>query len=168
MTQEQTDRLALPLLQPGQAQKEMFHNEALTLLDMLVQGVVESVSADDPPAAPQAGQCWILGDAPGGAWAGMPGAIAGWTAAGWRFAGPRIGWRMWSAADRTAYRFGDGGWIADPIRPEAIVFAGEQVLGPRQPAIAAPADGATVDVQARAAIGAILSALRAHGLIGPE
>ncbi|MGL4312420.1 MAG: DUF2793 domain-containing protein, partial [Sphingomonas sp.] len=31
---ETTSRLALPLLAAGQAQKEMFHNEALALIDL--------------------------------------------------------------------------------------------------------------------------------------
>jgi hypothetical protein len=40
-------------------------------------------------------------------------------------------------------------------------------VGPRQPGIAPPAGGATLDVEARSAIAAILAALTAHGLIEP-
>lgn len=40
MTDLPTPRLALPLLQPGQAQKEMYHNEALARLDLAVQPAV--------------------------------------------------------------------------------------------------------------------------------
>ncbi|WP_312846581.1 hypothetical protein [Sphingopyxis sp. PET50] len=48
-----TARLALPLLAMAQAQKEVTHNEALTLLDLLVQPVVE--------AGPQATPCGDAG-----------------------------------------------------------------------------------------------------------
>ena len=55
MTDPQTDRFALPLLQPGQAQKEMFHNEALAALDLLIQPAVEAVGVNTPPTAPRIG-----------------------------------------------------------------------------------------------------------------
>lgn len=37
MSMETTARLGLPLLAPGQAQKELFHNEALALVDAATQ-----------------------------------------------------------------------------------------------------------------------------------
>ena len=40
MTDPITPRFGLPLLAPGQAAKELTHNEALSLLDLLVQPVV--------------------------------------------------------------------------------------------------------------------------------
>ena len=40
VSEETTARLTLPFLQSGQAQKELTHNEALTLLDIAVQPVV--------------------------------------------------------------------------------------------------------------------------------
>lgn len=43
-----TARLKLPFLVPGQAQKELFHNEALQIIDMLVQPVVASVGLRQP------------------------------------------------------------------------------------------------------------------------
>ena len=43
-------RLALPFLVPGQAQKEFFHNEALQLLDIIVQPAVEGAARNDPPS----------------------------------------------------------------------------------------------------------------------
>ena len=79
---ETSARLALPLLVPGQAQKEMFHNEALATIDLALQASVAAVGTEAPPAAPSPGQCWIVGPRPTGDWAGQAGALAGWTAGG--------------------------------------------------------------------------------------
>ncbi|MEG8028176.1 DUF2793 domain-containing protein [Sphingomonas aerolata] len=71
MTDETSARTGLPLLQPGQAQKEMGHNEALALIDLLLQPTVVTVGLNVPPAAPAPGACWIVGAAPTGDWGGM-------------------------------------------------------------------------------------------------
>jgi hypothetical protein len=47
----------------------------------------------------------------------------------------------------------------------SLVLNGVQLVGARGTAISAPTGGAVIDVQARAAISAILSSLRTHGLI---
>jgi hypothetical protein len=141
-----TPRLALPLLAPAQAQKEMFHNEALTLIDALVQPCVESGPIAAPPAAPEAGQCWLVANGANGAWSGRGGAIALWTAGGWRFAAPRAGMRVVRMSDGAILRFVDGTWVAPG-------------------SVAAPVGGSVVDVEARSAIAALISLLRAHGLV---
>jgi hypothetical protein len=43
---------------------------------------------------------------------------------------------------------------------------GTKVVGAQQAAIVAPSGGSTTDTQSRTAIGAIITALQAHGLIG--
>ncbi len=85
-----TARFALPFIAAGQAQKEVFHNEALTRVDVLLQPVVEAVGLDAPPASPATGQCWVVGAAPTGAWAGQAQSIAAWTEGGWRFVAPLV------------------------------------------------------------------------------
>ena len=47
-----TPRWGLPLLFAGQAQKEIFHNEALMLVDALLHGRVESADLGAPPTDP--------------------------------------------------------------------------------------------------------------------
>lgn len=158
-------RFALPLLQPGQAQKEIFHNEALTLLDIALHGVAESIGDNDPPAAPGPGACWIVGPAPTGAWAGRADHIAGWTAGGWRFVAPVPGMALWLRASGVQARFDGSAWSVGIVPAHAVHVSGQQVVGARQPAIAEPAGGAVVDEQARTAVASILAALRAHGLI---
>lgn len=148
-----TDRLGLPMLAAGQAQKELFHNEALALIDLVLGAGVEAVGVNTPPASPVAGQAWVIGPAPTGALAGHANAIAGWTAGGWRFVAPREGLAVWSVADGAVARWRGGRW-------EPSVQ-----LGPRGAAIANPIGGGVVDAESRITIDAILNALRGHGII---
>jgi hypothetical protein len=164
---EQTVRLALPLVDAGQAQKEVTHNEALAALDLLVQAGVVDVGVDGPPESPAPGQAWVVGSAPSGAWAGHANAIAGWTAGGWRFLTPCEGTEVWCVASERAARFRDGAWELGSLRGSALLIDGTPVVGARAAAIGNPTGGATVDAQARAAVGSILAALRGHGLIAP-
>ena len=160
-----TARLALPMIVPGQAQKEMTHNEALVRLDIAVQACVQSDPLDMPPAAPDEGDCWIVGAAPTGAWAGQEGAIAAWTAGGWRFVAPRPGYRVWISGEDRELRFVNGTWNGGAITGERLVLDGIEMLAAPVPAISDPAGGADVDAQARDAVAAILAALRHHNLI---
>ncbi len=165
MSFDASARFALPLLQPGQAQKEIFHNEAITLLDLIVQTVVVDAGLDTPPDAPEPGQSWIVGAAPSGAWAGRADAIAGWTAGGWRFVLPVEGMTAWIGARELPARHLSGVWSIGALTATKMVIAGEQVVGPREAAIADPAGGSVVDAESRATLAAILVMLRAHGLI---
>lgn len=161
----ETARWALPLLEAGQAQKEMTVNEALARLDLFAQPSVAAVGLDAPPADPAQGQAWIVGAAPTGAWAGQAQTLAGWTAGGWRFVAPREGLAVWSEADGCAAVFAGGSWRVGRLAAQRLEIGGVQVVGAQGVAIAAPTGGGTIDGEARAALTAVLAALRAHGLI---
>ncbi len=165
MSDDTTARFALPLLHAGQAQKELDHNEALAAIDLLVHATVLAMHVDIPPVDPAQGACWIVGPAPVGAWAGRTGALAGWTQGGWRFVAPREGMTIWVAADGVAARHVDGAWTIGQVRASGVYVEGERVLGSRQSGVSDPAGGAVVDVEARAALAALLAGLRNHGII---
>ncbi|APL94460.1 hypothetical protein Sj15T_04010 [Sphingobium sp. TA15] len=165
MTMDSTLRWALPQLFAGQAQKELFHNEALARIDMLLHGAVESADQDEPPASPAVGACWIVAAGAGGAWEGQDGALACWTEGGWRFAAPREGLSLWVADRGHAMRHDGAHWEDCAVRADGFYVGGERVVGAAAAAIADPAGGATVDMEARSALAAILGALRTHGLI---
>ena len=162
---EQTPRLSLPLLDAAQAQKEMTHNEALALLDIAAQPVVQGMGVNAPPPQPVAGQCWITGPDPQGDWAGQPDRLAGWTNAGWRFLTPQPGWSARDATSLATVVRTSSGWEAGVVRGRILSTDGVQGGGPQAPAIAAPTGGSTIDVEARATLDAVLSALRTHGLV---
>jgi hypothetical protein len=160
-----TARLALPMIVPGQAQKEMTHNEALTILDMAVQASVIACGVGTPPPAPVEGNCWIVGTAPSGEWAGHADAIASWTAGGWRFAAPTEGCRVWVTEEGLDARFKSGAWVLGVVNAAQLVVGGNAMLAEPVTAIPDPTGGTTVDLAARGAIAAILSALRHHNLV---
>jgi hypothetical protein len=137
---------ALPLIEPGQAQKDLTHNEALTLIDAALHPAVTGAARNDPPVMPVPGERWLVGDAPTGAWAGHARALAAWTAGGWRFVAAREGMTAWNAAANVALRHVDGAWS----QPEAIL---------------APTGGTVVDAEARATIATLLNILRRQGVL---
>jgi hypothetical protein len=137
-------RFGLPLLFAGQAQKEFFVNEAHALTDALLHPAIEG-EANDPPAAPVEGECWLVGDAPSGAWTDHAGELASYQAADWLFAAPRDGLRV---LDRSTGQ--DARYLAGWRRPATP---------------AAPTGGTTVDAEARAAVADLIAALIAGGLL---
>lgn len=142
----ETARFSLPLLAMAQAQKEVTHNEALTLLDALVHAAVEDGPLATPPADPAAGQCWLVGPGASGAWTGRADQIALWCEGGWRFVAPRAGMRIIRLSDGGLLRYVAGAWSIPGTVPN-------------------PAGGATVDAEARASIAALILSLEAHGLL---
>jgi Protein of unknown function (DUF2793) len=159
-----SDRLKLPLLAAAQAQKEVTHNEALVLADIAVQPVVQAVGPATVPTSPTLGQCWIVGSAPTGAWAGRVGHIAAWTKGGWRFVAPFEGMQAWSILDGQMARRTATDWTIGAQTASTLSIGGQQVVAARQQRVAVPSGGATIDSQARAAIAAIIAGLESHGL----
>lgn len=149
----------------GQAQKELFHNEALQALDTLVAPAVEGPPANDPPSEAMVGRSYLLADAPTGDWSGHPSEIASYTNAGWRFHAPNEGMTVFVRSMSVVAVFRTGGWEIGKVRAMSLIIDGNQVVGPRGTAIPDPQDGSTVDVEARSTLVQILGVLRQHGLI---
>ncbi|TYO91414.1 DUF2793 domain-containing protein [Oceanicella actignis] len=91
----QTTHLALPYILAAQAQKHVTHNEALRILDGLVQLSVIDRDLTDPPASPADGDRYIVAAGATGDWSGWDLNVALWTDGAWMRLPPRIGWRAW-------------------------------------------------------------------------
>lgn len=161
----QTARVALPTLVAGQIGKELVHNEALQLVDLLVCPVIEAAPSGTAPSAPVIGQCFAVAVGAGGAWAGKDGQLAGWTDGGWRFVTVPEGTALRLRATGVPVVKTSSGWETGVARADEYRVNGTAVVKSQQPAIAAPTGGTTNDAQSRAVIAQILAALRAHGLI---
>lgn len=93
MSEQETPRLGLPLLQPAQAQKHVTVNEALIRLDALSNLVIEAIGVTTPPASAPEGACWVVGTGAGGLWEGQDGTIAISVNGGWVHMVPEAGLR---------------------------------------------------------------------------
>ncbi|WP_426267862.1 DUF2793 domain-containing protein [Sphingomonas sp. LHG3443-2] len=163
MTKSQ--RLGLPFLSAGQAQKELTHNEALLLLDALVHGCCPAAPSNVPPPAPEAGLTYICGDNPVDAWAGHPHHVASYSDNGWRFTNPVEGLELLDRASGRRWHFASGTWSLGIVRASEVRVEGVKVLGTQRPPIANATGGTTIDSEARSTLAQILTALRAHGII---
>lgn len=107
---ENSHNLSLPFIQPSQAQKHVTHNEALRLLDAVVQLTLQSLSQQTPPSLATDGQVYALPAGANGAWAGQAGQLAMRQDGAWVFVAPQPGWRAWVADQAALHVFHDGSW----------------------------------------------------------
>ena len=103
--------LSLPFILPNQAQKHVTHNEALRILDVLVQLAVVSDDLATPPGTPADGTRYIVGDGGTGDWAGHDGEVALYETGGWRFFVPRAGWRAFVVGREALIAHDGTDWI---------------------------------------------------------
>lgn len=158
-------RLGFPLIASGQSQKEVTHNEALQLIDMLVAACVEDVPSSVPPSTPEIGHCYLIAPAAEGSWTGRSGCLACYTSGGWRFVPPREGMTVLVRTSDVMAHYRGTSWDVGTTVCSKIMVAGQQVVGARGAPISAPVGGLTVDTECREALTSVLSAIRQHGLI---
>ncbi|MBV5261403.1 DUF2793 domain-containing protein [Synechococcus moorigangaii CMS01] len=120
-----TSNLSLPFIMPAQAQKHVTHNDALLVLDALVQLSVASRQLSVPPDDPQPGERHIVAEGAGGLWTGVPaGHVAAFQDGAWRIFAPQAGWIAWIADEGAALVFDGEGWspfTGTAINPAAMV-----------------------------------------------
>lgn len=121
---DQTPTLNLPFIMPSQAQKHVTHNQALEILDAVVQLSVAGADSGAPPPTPAEGDRHIVGPSPTGTWAGHEADVAVARPGGWIFVAPVAGWLAWVRdVDRLMVFDGDA-WvsaIAAAVNPTPLV-----------------------------------------------
>jgi Protein of unknown function (DUF2793) len=104
--------LNLPYILPAQAQKHVTHNEAIRLLDIIVQLAVGSRTLTVPPAMPEVGERYIVAAGATGAWAGKATQIAVWGETGWIYVVPLAGWQAYVTVEAADVTFDGVAWNA--------------------------------------------------------
>jgi Protein of unknown function (DUF2793) len=102
--------LTLPFLDAAQAQKHVTHNDALRVLDALVQPAVLSRMLTSPPGTLADGDRYIVPAGATGAWTAQTGKIAAYQDGAWAFYGPRTGWIAWVTAETALLIYSSGVW----------------------------------------------------------
>jgi hypothetical protein len=139
-----TPHLGLPLLFVGQAQKEFFVNQSLSVIDALLGRSVVAALATPPPSA-QDGDCYRIAALATGAWSGRENQLAIAIGGDWHFIVPAIGSLLFDQALGQFIQF-DGAWQATSVPPSAV-------------------GGATVDMEARALLAQVIDAIAKLGLV---
>ena len=116
--------LSMPLMLPAQAQKHVTHNDALMMLDALVQLTVLDRSLTTPPLAPAQGERHIVPLGAGGAWGGAALSVAVFEGADWRFYPPQPGWRAIVLAEEVELIWLDGAWKSPAERDFTLAKLG--------------------------------------------
>ena len=106
-----TTHLLLPYILAAQAQKHVTHNEALRLLDGLIQLSVLDRDLTAPPGSPADGDRYIVASGATGDWAGWDLNVALWTDGTWLRLPPRTGWRAWVEDEGLLLVYDGAGWI---------------------------------------------------------
>lgn len=104
-----TPNIAMAELSVSQAQKEITHNDALRVLDALVQASVQDKDLTTPPSHTH-GDCWIVATSATGAWSGKDGKIAQSYNSAWYFLTPKEGWTVWVNDENKQYIYDGAAW----------------------------------------------------------
>jgi hypothetical protein len=131
------------------------------LIDML-RPIVEGLLSSCPHSA-AIGSCYLVGADADGAVGARWGACL--PTEGWRYISSTEGLSVLDRATGEVIVHRNGNWEAGIVRAQEVRIDDQVVLRNRQPAIAAPAGGSIMDNECRAAVAAILTTLRVHGLI---
>ena len=109
-----TPNLVLPYIAAAQAQKHVTHNEALSLIDGLLQLSIVSRGLNVAPGTAVDGNRFLIGAAPTAEWLGHAAQIALHMDGAWRFLTPRKGWQMWVEAENILLVYDGANWVAPP------------------------------------------------------
>ena len=105
-----TTHLLLPYILAAQAQKHVTHNEAVRLLDAIVQLSVLDRDLTAPPGSPADGDRYIVASGGTGLWAGWDLHVTTWVDGVWMRLVPRPGWLAWIADEATFFVWNGSAW----------------------------------------------------------
>ncbi|MFN7050773.1 MAG: DUF2793 domain-containing protein, partial [Gemmobacter sp.] len=124
MPEDGSTILSLPYILPAQAQKHVTHNEALRVLDLLVQLAVTSRQVTEPPGGLPDGARYIVPPGATGVFAGHVGKIALWEYSYWSFVPALPGWQAEVLDESIRVVFDGTDWIGPEAQMQRVLGLG--------------------------------------------
>ncbi len=120
-----TTHLLLPYILASQAQKHVTHNDALRLLDAMVQLSVLDRILTAPPVSPTDGDRHIVASGATGLWVGWDLNVAFWVDGVWMRLVPRPGWLAWIVDEAAFVVWNGSSWdlVGEPVDVSDAVFS---------------------------------------------
>ncbi len=109
-----TSHINITLVEQSQAQKEVTVNTAFSRIDAMLNTGAKSRVIATPPVSPAAGDVYIVGTSPTGAWAGQAGNITFYDQS-WKFITPREGMTLWVNDEDVQYIYDGAAWQSQKI-----------------------------------------------------
>lgn len=109
---DKSSKLQLPYIQAAQAQKHVTHNEALRMLDVIVQLSVLDRDLTSAPLSPAEGDRYIVAVGASGNWAGKDLQIAAFQDGAWAFYAPNTGWLAFIEDEAQLLSFDGVAWVS--------------------------------------------------------
>src|SRR5581483_1062712 len=134
---EESAKLRIPYIAASQAQKHVTHNEAMTLLDTLVQLSVLDKDLSSPPGSPAEGDCYIVKPAGAGAWTGWDNRVVRFIDGAWRSylpgSGAGAGWMAYVVDEAAIYVFNGATWVAAGVQFGTSFLDFAEIASPANP-----------------------------------
>jgi hypothetical protein len=147
-----TPHLGMPLIAASQSQKHVTHNQALVILDSLVQLSVISMALTSPPGSPSEGDRYVPASGATGAWNTWDLNIALYTNGQWTKIVPRRGWQLYDANTQGLYIWTGSAWSLVVVSgaifgvtggPEFPTIASDTLTVTKSYAVPAPESGSS-------------------------
>lgn len=117
----ETVNLKLPYILPSQAQKHVTHNEALRMLDAIVQLSVLSRTITQPPPNPTEGSRYLVPEQGEELWSGQDNNLAAYIDGEWFFFAPQAGWQAYIIEEQLQQLFDGHKWLTPEINSVKMI-----------------------------------------------
>jgi len=106
-----TNNLNISLVAQNQSQKEVTVNEAISVIDAILNRGAVHLGTNTPPGSPNAGDLYIVGSSPTGGWSGKANNIAYYNTT-WKFIAPNEGFTIWVNDENISYTWDGSAWVS--------------------------------------------------------
>ena len=159
--------LGIPYISSQQSQPDVTHNQAVSLLQIMLAGGAITIGDNTPPGSPEEGDVYVVGESPTGLWAGRANTIAGFFLNQWLFIpgndssgtpitmGPdQEGLQIWSNTDDATFIWTDLGvspglltWQALPTNiTQFALLTDTNIVSPQEGDVVVYRDGLWANV----------------------